>query len=60
MLHRLHDFEEPSLTPSSAALQGLERFGAGGTRDIVEALLPDWHEQTVRSRAARLLGVPKT
>ncbi len=44
------------LTPASADLQGLERFGAGGSRNIVEALLPDWHEQTVRARAAKLLG----
>jgi len=41
---------------SSAAMQGIERFGAGSWGAIRAALLPEWPEQAVRAHATRLLS----
>ena len=38
------------------AWQGLERFGVGKWSEIAAELLPRWDDQTLRVKAARLLG----
>jgi hypothetical protein len=40
----------------SACLQGLQKHGVGNWRDISTELLPQWDDQSLRVRAARLMG----
>lgn len=37
-------------------MQGLEEYGVGKWREISERYLPKWDDQSLRVKAARLLG----
>jgi len=37
-------------------LEGLEKFGVGGWKDIVAKLLPKWDDNTVRIKTCRVVG----